>query len=172
VTTADGDLVTTPALLSTAGRAAQVPGTCAARRSRRPSMASRTISTTSAILSVMPIASYWPRIRVYAFTPRAFGELEQAVAQRFADETSGALGLALRLAAQTKMSQNQLNALASRGVIGQALGVIMAENRCTADEALEMLRMISQNRNIKLHDIAGQIIAAVSGHPASSPQFT
>ena len=41
----------------------------------------------------------------------------------------------------------------------------MAENRCTADEAFEMLRMISQNRNIKLHDIAGQIIAAVSGHP-------
>jgi putative molybdopterin biosynthesis protein len=39
------------------------PAPADAVRSRRPSMTSRTISTTSTILSAMPIASYWPWIR-------------------------------------------------------------------------------------------------------------
>jgi ANTAR domain/GAF domain len=52
-------------------------------------------------------------------------------------------------------------AMASRAVIEQAKGVIMAQNRCTADEAFEILRRASMGRNVKLRDLAGNIVDAL-----------
>jgi putative methionine-R-sulfoxide reductase with GAF domain len=112
-------------------------------------------------------------LNIYATRPRAFGPAEQIAAERFADETSRALALAVRMAERMEMSAHLQNALASRAVIDQALGIVMSQNRCTADEAFDVLRTISQNRNVKLHHIAGQIIATVSGHPpAGAPRFS
>jgi GAF domain-containing protein len=112
-------------------------------------------------------------LNLYAPWPRAFGAQEQLDASRFADEASRALGLAVRLAEQAEMSEDLRNTLASRAVIDQALGVIMAQNRCTADEAFDVLRATSQNRNVKLRDIAAHIITSISGQPPpSSPRFT
>jgi hypothetical protein len=48
-------------------------------------------------------------------------------------------------------------ALASRAVIDQALGIIMAQERCPSTHAFAVLRNASQNRNTKLRDIARQI---------------
>jgi hypothetical protein len=72
------------------------------------------------------------------------------------------------LAEQAEMSENLRGALASRAVIDQALGIVMGQNRCTADEAFDTLRTISQNRNVKLSDVAAQVITAVSGQPPAS----
>jgi GAF domain-containing protein len=104
-------------------------------------------------------------LNIYATQPRVFGPQEQLIAGRFADEASRALALAVRIAERTEMSEHLQNALASRAVIDQALGIIMGQNRCTADEAFEVLRTISQNRNVKLRDIAAEMITAVSGRP-------
>jgi AmiR/NasT family two-component response regulator len=49
----------------------------------------------------------------------------------------------------------------SRAVIDQAKGILMARDRCSADEAFEVLKRISQNRNVKLHDIAQTIVEAI-----------
>jgi GAF domain-containing protein len=112
-------------------------------------------------------------LNLYATRPRAFGSQEQLAAQRFAGEASRALTLALRLAERAEMSHDLQHALASRAVIDQALGIIMGQNRCTADEAFETLRTISQNRNVKVRDIAAEMITAVSRHPPpSSPRFS
>ncbi len=112
-------------------------------------------------------------MNIYATRPRAFGPHEQLVAGRFADEASRALALALRLAERTEMSEHLQTALASRAVIDQALGIVMGQNRCTVDEAFDLLRSISQNRNVKLHNIAAEMITAVSGQPAATePRFT
>jgi GAF domain-containing protein len=104
-------------------------------------------------------------LNVYATAPHAFGAHEQEIGARFADEASRALALALRMAEHSEMSVHLQNALASRAVIDQALGVVMGQNRCTADEAFEVLRTASQNRNVKLRDIAAEIVTAVSGQP-------
>jgi GAF domain-containing protein len=106
-------------------------------------------------------------LNIYAATPRAFGPAERLVAQRFADETSQALELAVRLAERSEMSANLLAALASRGVIDQAIGIVMGQNRCTAHEAFDVLRYISQNRNIKLRTIATEMVTAVGGQPTA-----
>jgi GAF domain-containing protein len=112
-------------------------------------------------------------LNIYATAPHVFGAAEQLVAGRFADEASRALALAVRIAERTEMSQHLQNALVSRAVIDQALGIVMGQNRCTADEAFELLRTISQNRNVKLRDVATEMITAVSGQPpAQEPRFS
>jgi GAF domain-containing protein len=112
-------------------------------------------------------------LNIYASTPHVFGPHEQLAAGRLADEASRALALAVRIADRTEMSEHLQAALASRAVIDQALGIIMGQKRCTADEAFDLLRTISQNRNIKLHDIAAEMIRAVSGRPpAEEPRFS
>jgi hypothetical protein len=44
--------------------------------------------------------------------------------------------------------------------------VIIAQNRCTADETLDILRSASSHRNIKLRDVAHDIITPVGGGPS------
>jgi GAF domain-containing protein len=112
-------------------------------------------------------------LNFYGTVPRTFGPEEQLAGRRFAEEASRALTLALRLADQTEMSENLRSTLASRAVIDQAIGIIMGQNRCTADEGFELLRTASQNRNMKLRDIAADIVTSVSGRPpASAPRFS
>ena len=62
---------------------------------------------------------------------------------------------ALTLAAQLE------NALASRGVIEQAKGILMAAQRCSAEEAFDLLRRASQRENRKLRDIATHMVERV-----------
>ncbi len=57
----------------------------------------------------------------------------------------------------------QLNsAVRSRAVIDQAKGVIMAQNRCSGDEAFQLLVRTSQNRNLKLRLLAQQLVETVA----------
>jgi transcriptional regulator with GAF, ATPase, and Fis domain len=112
-------------------------------------------------------------LNIYATTPRAFGPAEQLAARRFADEASRALELAVRMAERTEMSAHLQAALASRAVIDHAVGIIMGQHRCTVDDAFEVLRAISQNRNVKLRDVAADLVTAVSGQaPADTPRFS
>jgi GAF domain-containing protein len=86
-------------------------------------------------------------LHLYATRSGAFGRHEQATATPFADEAARAL--TVRLAERAEMSENLPQALASRAVIDQALGIIMGQNRCSADEAFDILRTTSRNRNVK-----------------------
>lgn len=49
-------------------------------------------------------------------------------------------------------------ALDSRAVIDQAVGVIMAQSQCRAEEAFERLRRASNNQNVKLRELATRIV--------------
>jgi len=49
-------------------------------------------------------------------------------------------------------------ALASRDVIGQAKGILMAREVCTPDEAFDILRRGSQRTNRKLRDVAQDLV--------------
>lgn len=93
----------------------------------------------------------------------------RARVQLFLDELAFTLPIALRVAEQsTELAQLQ-QALASRSTIDQALGILMAQNRCSRDEAFGILRRASQNRNIKLRDVASALIQRATGHPVASP---
>lgn len=49
-------------------------------------------------------------------------------------------------------------ALESRDLIGQAKGILMQRHRLTAAEAFDALRRASQARNVKLRDLARQVV--------------
>ncbi|MEU3377488.1 ANTAR domain-containing protein [Streptomyces caelestis] len=61
-------------------------------------------------------------------------------------------------------------AIASRPVIDQARGILMATHGCTSDEAWHILRETSQLSNTKLRDVAAAVTAsAKSDGPRPSP---
>ncbi len=107
-------------------------------------------------------------LNIYASQVHALDQEDQHRAVQFATEASRALTLALRIAERTEMSAQLQEALASRAVIDQALGIVMAQRRCTADEAFDTLRTVSQNSNVKVRDVAARLVASVSGQPAST----
>jgi PAS domain S-box-containing protein len=57
-------------------------------------------------------------------------------------------------------------ALESRGIIDQAKGILMATQRCSADEAFDLLRRASQRENRKLRDIALEIVERATHRPS------
>ena len=104
-------------------------------------------------------------LNLYSRRPCAFGPLEQEKAQGFANEASRTLSLAVRLADSTEVTDQLRAALTSRTLIDQTIGIIMGQNRCDADAAFAVLRSASQNRNVKLRDVAAEIITTVSTQP-------
>jgi GAF domain-containing protein len=109
-------------------------------------------------------------INLYAFEPIEPNIDLQARASELAAVTAGALALALRLAERQDMIGNLRNALTSRSVIDQAIGILMAQQRCEARTAFELLRKASQGRNIKLRDVAAGIVGSVERDtPGTAP---
>jgi AmiR/NasT family two-component response regulator len=68
------------------------------------------------------------------------------------------------MAAQVELSEQLKQALESRAVIDQAIGAIMTQQRCGAEQAFAVLRATSQNRNIKLRTVAAEIVASIQQH--------
>ena len=111
-------------------------------------------------------------LNLYARAASAFGATEARVAENFADNASGALSLAIRMASHAALIEQLRSSLASRGVIDQALGIIMAREHCPPDRAFAILRSASQNSNTKLRDIASAVVTSVTGEPPRpSPPF-
>lgn len=54
-------------------------------------------------------------------------------------------------------------ALASRSVIDQALGMLMGQRRCGRAAAFAVMRKASQDRNIKIGDLAAEIVILFTG---------
>lgn len=108
-------------------------------------------------------------LNLYASRPGAFTSGLQATAEALAEQAGGALRLAVRHAGQVQLSEQLQEALASRAVIDQALGIIMAQQRCTSDAAFAILRAASQTRNRKLREMAADLIATVTGNDPGSP---
>ncbi len=102
---------------------------------------------------------------LYGRRPGAFGPEEIRRAERFARNAAGALTLALRLASCADQNDQLRSSIMSRAVIDQALGVIMATQRCPQDKAFALLRSVSQNTNVKLRDLAASIVSNVTGEP-------
>jgi AmiR/NasT family two-component response regulator len=87
------------------------------------------------------------------------------VAEMYADEIARTVELFLRTADQAELNADLRAALASRAVIDQAIGVVMAENRCTAQEAMTILRSAARHRKTKLRLLASSVVESVTGSP-------
>jgi hypothetical protein len=57
------------------------------------------------------------------------------------------------------------NAVESRAVVDQAKGILMHALGCTAADALQRMRRVSQTRHIKVTDVAKQVVEARGASP-------
>lgn len=98
--------------------------------------------------------------------PTDLHERREALARigRIRNEASWVLRLAVRFADEEERSQNRAQAMENRTVIDVAVGVIMAQSRCSADEAFDVLKRASNNRNIKLREVAAELVQRI--HPS------
>lgn len=64
---------------------------------------------------------------------------------------------AVALAGAQHVEQLRTAAL-NRTIIGQAQGILMERFRLSADRAFMVLRRVSQDRNVKLHQVAGELV--------------
>lgn len=94
-----------------------------------------------------------------------------AVAVDFADAASDALRLSLRIAAADLLSGNLKAAMESRTAINMACGVIIAQSRCSQEEAFGILLRASTSRNQKLHTIASEIVTRFTGTTGTTTHF-
>jgi GAF domain-containing protein len=101
-------------------------------------------------------------LNVYATRPAAFSDDAVRLAQTFAGYAAVAMTNAHLYETQATLAQHMREAMRSRAVIEQAKGIIMAERRCTADEAFAALSKISQDSNRKLRDVAANLVARVA----------
>jgi hypothetical protein len=78
----------------------------------------------------------------------------------------------LNLSVRINTAQNRVDdleaAMQSRTAINLACGVIMAQNRCSQEEAMAILTKVSSNRNRKLRDVASELIEQLSGSTAKT----
>ncbi|MET1064310.1 MAG: ANTAR domain-containing protein [Arthrobacter sp.] len=110
-------------------------------------------------------------VNLYSPRTRTFSPEDLAEARRFAAEASRALLLALRIS-QLKESRHDLaTAMQSRTVIDMAIGAIMAQNRCGRDAAFKILRNTSNNRNMKIRDVAAGVVASIAGDTVITTRF-
>jgi transcriptional regulator with GAF, ATPase, and Fis domain len=104
-------------------------------------------------------------LNLYSTDRGAFDGPPRERAEAFAAQCTAALTLGLRQVHQAQVQQQLAEAMVSSSVIDQAIGILMGQQRCTANIAFDLLRQASQNRNRKLRDIAADVITKVSGEP-------
>ncbi|MGK5518110.1 GAF and ANTAR domain-containing protein [Micromonospora sp. URMC 107] len=106
-------------------------------------------------------------LNVYAPTPYAFDDDAVAVLEAFAVYAAVALANAQLYDSTATLARQMLEAMASRAVIEQAKGMIMAERRCTPEQAFAVLRKASQDSNRKVRDVAQALVGRAAGAPTS-----
>lgn len=98
-----------------------------------------------------------------AFTPETIKNTEL-----FGEVAARALRVGLRIAAAELQADDLTAALDHRTAIDMARGIIMAQNRCTGEEAFNILRSASNARNQKLHDTALTVVSSIAETPGAA----
>ncbi|MEV0002799.1 GAF and ANTAR domain-containing protein [Micromonospora sp. NPDC050980] len=101
-------------------------------------------------------------INLYTQVPEALTPSHQLTAMLLA-EHAGLLLAAVRDRERASARADRLDgALLAEGVVGQAVGVIMAQRGCAAPEALDVLRTAASSLDIPLREVAERLVLTVS----------
>lgn len=112
------------------------------------------------VLAVPLLANDHPvgALNLYSKSDGGYDEADEETAVLFSKQAAIACANAEVYWRTYTLTGHLREALASRDVIGQAKGILMARRGCTPEAAFEALRKVSQQRNIKLRDIAEQVV--------------
>jgi GAF domain-containing protein len=99
-------------------------------------------------------------LNLYSQTPKAFGSDDILLAGMFASHVAVAMGWSRH--------EEELNeAIGTRKVIGQAIGLVMERYRLDEGRAFSFLLRVSQTENIKLRLVAKDLVAQANERAAS-----
>lgn len=107
-------------------------------------------------------------LNLYSHRAEAFGPADRETGAMFAAQAAVALANAHTYAASVKLAEELRNALDSRSVIDQAIGILVARHGHAPDAAFDALRVISQRENRKLRHVAAETVAAAIANPPAA----
>jgi AmiR/NasT family two-component response regulator len=129
-------------------------------------------SSLSVPVPVIGVGGARAALNFYSSQKNGFNEAAVERGLDLAKRAVRAIGLISWLVEQEMHVEQLRTALGSRSVIDQAMGIIMSQSQCDADEAFLVLRRASHNRNVKLRQVATEIVERASGRPlAPAPVF-
>lgn len=108
-------------------------------------------------------------IKVYSGLPDAYDERAERLLELFARQAAILLANTQTLSDARRLSAELTTALNNRDVIGQAKGVLMARGAADEHAAFRLLVEASQRSNVKVHDVARQLVASAQAGPPSQP---
>jgi GAF domain-containing protein len=132
-------------------------------RERGPWQAFRDSAARHGVLSTLslPLITHDGPIgalNLYAETESAYGRADQEIGELFASQAAFLLANAQAYWDARTLSENLEQAMASRATIEQAKGIIMNSMQCGPDEAIRILIQQSQDQNVKLRELAEEIV--------------
>lgn len=127
------------------------------------------VAMANGIRSILAVPFNFPDSKVraglnlYSEKSHAFDGDSVTRAEGFVAQASKGLRLAVLLSQHSQTAENLKLAMTSRTDIDMAVGVIIAQNRCTQQEGFDLIRSASNNRNVKLRDVAAAIVRSAGG---------
>jgi hypothetical protein len=107
-------------------------------------------------------------LNLYSETVNGFDQSAVQRASDYVQQASKGLRLAVLIAQHSQTAANLRAAMKSRTVIDVATGIIIAQNRCSQAEAMDIIKKASSNRNVKLRDVAQAIVDTAGGGPIAT----
>jgi GAF domain-containing protein len=97
-------------------------------------------------------------MNVYAHAKQAFDDRSVKLGELFSVPAAIAVQNAQVLAQTKRLAAQLQEALSTRAVIDQAIGIMMSRSGGTADAAFDRLRVLSQSQHQKLHAVAQSVV--------------
>ena len=120
----------------------------------------RSVLSVPLVLSFPLVTSDRPlgALNLYSKSAESYDQADEETAVLLSEQASVACANAEVYWRTYTLTEHLREALESRDIIGQAKGILMARRGLKPEEAFEALRKVSQRRNVKLRDIAEQVV--------------
>ena len=109
-------------------------------------------------------------LNLYARYPQAFGVIDRARGLLLASMAGFACSITRAHEDEERRAENLHAALVTRELIGQAQGILIERERISADQAFHVLRQASQHLNVKLREVAQDLIETGERPDTGSPR--
>jgi GAF domain-containing protein len=114
----------------------------------------RSVHSSPLFVADRPIGA----MNLYSQVVDAFDDDSRSIAAQLAALAAATITAALRHYDQATLTDHLRTALSSRSVIDQAIGIIIGMQRCPPQVAFDVLRTVSQSRNIPLREVAADLV--------------
>jgi ANTAR domain/GAF domain len=121
---------------------------------------------------IMVLAKPTAVLKAYSGEVNGLTQEQQDLVTARGEELAGGIAIALSLSDHAQQLDDRTAAMDHRHVIDLAVGMVMAQARCGPTQAFSLLRRQSQSSGVKLHEVAQQLVSAVSdGEGVGSAHF-